>query len=149
MDETGQACLADFGLLTIISDSENGLSSTSGSQGGTVRWMSPELIDPERFGFERVRPTKSSDCYALGMVMFETISEKLPFDGRTGFAVLLKVVNGERPRREAKFEESLWKMLGLCWSARPSDRPSVEEVLDCLEITSNLQELTAQVGVAF
>ena len=33
--------------------------------------MSPELLDPERFGVEGDRPTKKSDCYAFGMVIYE------------------------------------------------------------------------------
>jgi hypothetical protein len=36
--------------------------------------MSPELLDPERFGIpesEGDRPTRQSDCYALGMVIYE------------------------------------------------------------------------------
>ena len=42
--------------------------------GGTRRWMSPELLDPELFDIpesEGDRPTKQSDCYALGMVIYE------------------------------------------------------------------------------
>ena len=39
--------------------------------GGTPRWMNPELLDPERFGASDDRPTKKSDCYALGMVVYE------------------------------------------------------------------------------
>jgi len=44
------------------------------TEGGTYWWMSPELLDPERFGMpepEDNRPTKQSDCYALGMVIYE------------------------------------------------------------------------------
>ena len=36
--------------------------------------MSPELLDLERFGVpesEDNRPTMQSDCYALGMVIYE------------------------------------------------------------------------------
>ena len=36
--------------------------------------MSPELLDPERFGMPELednRPTRQSDCYALGMVIYE------------------------------------------------------------------------------
>jgi hypothetical protein len=36
--------------------------------------MSPELLDPELFDIpesEGDRPTKQSDCYALGMVIYE------------------------------------------------------------------------------
>jgi len=80
-----QACIADFGLSTITGvtthapesaraslDSMDSLMSFTG--GGTRRWMSPELMDPERFGMpesEDNRPTRQSDCYALGMVIYE------------------------------------------------------------------------------
>jgi len=36
--------------------------------------MSPELLHPEGFGIptsEGNRPTRQSDCYALGMVIYE------------------------------------------------------------------------------
>jgi len=34
--------------------------------------MSPELLDPGSFGEHATgRPTKQSDCYALGMVIYE------------------------------------------------------------------------------
>ena len=39
--------------------------------GGTTRWMSPELLYPEGYGTSDGRPTKQSDCYALGMVVYE------------------------------------------------------------------------------
>jgi len=42
--------------------------------GGTARWMSPELLHPEGFGIpksDEKRPTRQSDCYALGMVIYE------------------------------------------------------------------------------
>ena len=108
--------------------------------------MSPELIYPEHFGFEKSRATKSSDCYALGMVIYETISGKVPFHGCTDLIVSLKVVGGERPRRRAKFKESLWKMLERCWSRHPDDRPSIGDVLQCLETVSSSRDLPAQRG---
>ena len=137
IDEARQARLADFGLLTIVSDPANVLSSSSCTQCGSVRWMSPELIDTEHPRFGRGCPTKSSDCYALGMVVYETISGKLPFHEYTDLAIFLKVVKGERPRRGAKFKETLWKTLESCWAYNPSDRPSIENVLRCLETISD------------
>ena len=102
--------------------------------------MSPELIAPERFGFENSRPTKASDCYALGMVIYETISGKLPFHRYTYPTVILKVLEGERPPRGVGFAGGLWKMLEQCWSSQPKNRPSIEDVLHCLEVPSNLLE---------
>lgn len=81
-----RACLADFGLSAITYtrphvsgdvttevskavDHETSLMRYS--SGGTERWMSPELLLPEQFGFTDTRPTKQSDCYALGMVIYE------------------------------------------------------------------------------
>ena len=140
IDETGRARLADFGLLTIISDPKYHLSSSSHTQGGTVRWMSPERIAPQRFGFKNSRPTVASDCYALGMVVYETISGNLPFHKDTDLAVFMKVVEGERPPRGARFMESLWRMLEMCWEPQPNDRPSIEYILQCLEVVSSLPE---------
>jgi len=140
IDPTGHARLADFGLLTIISDLANVLSSSSYAQGGTIRWMSPELIAPQRFGFEKSRPTKSSDCYALGMVIYETISGNPPFYKDADYTVYLKVVEGKRPPRGVRFTEGLWKTLELCWTPQPKDRPSIEDVLQRLEWASNSSE---------
>lgn len=91
--------------------------------------MSPELIALRRFGFKDSRPTKPSDCYALGMVVYETISGNLPFHEDTDLTVFLRVVEGKHPSRGVKFTESLWKMLELCWAPQPNDRPSIDDVL--------------------
>ena len=140
IDQTGHARLADFGLLTIISDPTNLLASSSYAQGGSARWMSPELIAPQRFGLKSSRPTKSSDCYALGMVIYETISGNLPFHEDTDLAVFLKVIEGKRPHRGAKFRKGLWRMLEQCWGSQPNHRPTIGDVLQYLEVLSNASE---------
>ena len=140
IDEAGNARLADFGQATVLSDPANGLSSSSNHPGGTIRWMSPEMITPEKFGLEKSRATKSSDCYALGMVVYEVIGGKVPFHEDTDIGVCLKVMRGERPRRGVEFTDNSWKMLEWCWESHPSDRPSVEDVLWCLETDSNLRK---------
>ena len=102
--------------------------------------MSPELINPQAFGFENSRPTESSDCYAFGMVIYETISGRLPFHKYTDLTVVVKVLGGERPLREAGFAGGLWDTLELCWMPQPVGRPSVKDVLLCLERTSQSWE---------
>jgi serine/threonine protein kinase len=138
IDQAGHARLADFGLLTIIKDPTNLLTSSSYTQGGTARWMSPELIYPQQFGLESSCPTESSDCYALGMVIYETISGNLPFHEDGDLTVFVKVLKGERPRRGVRFRKArLWKMLERCWESQPSRRPSIGDVLQCLKAHSN------------
>jgi len=46
------------------------LSNTAAPSCGTTRWMSPELLDPSRFNSDGL-PSRESDCYALGMVIYE------------------------------------------------------------------------------
>lgn len=69
MDDKGTALLTDFGLMT-MTDLSAFLSATVGSSEGTLRWMSPELLDPDGFGSDG-HPTRESDRYALGMVIYE------------------------------------------------------------------------------
>ena len=52
--------------------------------------MSPELLNPDLFGFEDSRPTKESDCYALGMVVLEVLSGRAPFAPDKDFIVMRK-----------------------------------------------------------
>ena len=53
-------------MRILVDDCTIPLSVTTVSSGGTVRWMSPELL----FGINSP-PTYQSDCYALGMVIYE------------------------------------------------------------------------------
>ena len=83
INKSFRACLADFGLSTVVGVERDTaanpslisvaseISLMSFTEGGTARWMSPELLDPDRFGMIDCRPTKQSDCYALGMVVYE------------------------------------------------------------------------------
>ena len=93
----GYACLADFSLLTMASDQSTVIPSCI--EGGTIQWMSPELIYPESFGLEKIRPTKESDCYALGMGIHEVLGGQIPFTQWGAPLVIQKVLNGERPGR--------------------------------------------------
>ena len=101
---------------------------------GTTRWTSPELLDPDQFEFSDGRPTKGSDCYALGMVIYEVLSGKAPFAPLKEFIVMRKVLEGKRPSipegaEGAWFTDELWTMLNLCWGTRPESRPSIVAVL--------------------
>ena len=149
IDKYRHARLADFGLLTIISDPTNFTASSSHVKGGTTRWMSPEILNPEMFDFKDSRLTNESDCYALGMVVLEVLSGRSPFAPDKDFIVMRKVIDGERPGKPegpegAWFTDDLWRMLELCWATPPKSRPSIEAVLECLERVSGTWEPPSQ-----
>ena len=139
IDRDDHACIADFGLLIIVSDSTHPTATSSSSKSaGTTRWMSPELLDPDKFGFKSGRPTKESDCYALGMVILEVLTSQVPFPRRNNLFVARRIVDGDRPERpegpEAMwFTDDLWGTLKQCWSPKPKLRPTLVAVSECLE----------------
>jgi len=106
--------------------------------------MSPELLNSKIFGLNLIRKTKSSDSYALGMVIYEVLSGQVPFFQHHGYIAVRKVLDGERPERpqgarRGWFTDDVWRILEHCWQPKPTDRPSVKVVLfrwECLEEVS-------------
>ena len=136
IDDDGNACISDLGLLTIDPDQQTFLSTRI--EGGTVPWMSPELLDPESFSLKKSRPTKESDCYALGMVVYEILSGRAPF--APSKAPILKILRGSRPERPqgaegASFTDDIWGMLERCWKHQPGERINAKNALPCFEET--------------
>ena len=143
VDNNSRACLAGFGLVAIASEQSTDASSLIESD--TIQWMSPEHFDPGRFGLKDSRPTKESDCYALGMVTYEVLSGQTPFAPSKIPALIWKVLDGLRPERPqgkggALFTDDLWEILELCWKHQPSERANVKMVLRCLERNSMLPQ---------
>ena len=132
------------------------LSETVDSPGGTWRWMSPELLDPKSFGSDG-RLTRESDCYALGMVVYEVsllhsslrflvhtfqvLTGLKPFYNMPGPTCILAVVRGERPPRPSLaeslgFSDTLWGLTQSCWSETTSTRPTALQLFDCISLAS-------------
>jgi len=128
IDNDGQARLTDFNLITIASL----------TAGGKIPWMSPELLHPEKFGLEESHLTKESDCYALGMVIYEVLSGQTPFSRWRDPGIVYVVLGGERPKRpegdEGKlFTDGIWEVLERCWQSQPDARSSAKTILSGLE----------------
>ena len=135
IDRSGRGCLADTGLLTVTPEE----TVTSIDQKSTrAQWISPELLFPEKFGLKKSQPTKESDCYSLGMTIYEVLSGQIPFVQHTSATAVWRILEGGRPERPQgaqgeRFTDKIWRILELCWQPRPEDRISVTDVLLGLE----------------
>jgi len=143
VDNSGRACLTGFSALTIAPDQSTTIPPLIFYD--APQFLSPELMVPTHFGLEHSRPTEKSDCYALGMVVYEVLSGRMPFSQDRPTAVGLRVLDGTRPRRPhgnagKLFTDDIWGILELCWKHQPRDRISAKGVLLRLErITSPLR----------
>ncbi len=74
--------IGDFGLAKFIQDIPS--RSTLEGMFGTLAYQAPEHI--------RGRPSKKSDLYALGVVVYQCLSGRLPFWGKTEAKVIEKIM---------------------------------------------------------
>ncbi|KAJ6570706.1 kinase-like domain-containing protein, partial [Mycena sp. CBHHK59/15] len=119
------ACLADFGLTSLTdATTETHTSHCAGS----IRWMAPELIDPERFGHRFVR-TAASDLYAFGCVCLELYTGRPPFSELSETATLLRVISGGRPAQPPEMSDALWGHVSEYWTEDSAARPVAQVVV--------------------
>jgi eukaryotic-like serine/threonine-protein kinase len=87
VDEEGKAVVTDFGIARA------GVSeiTQTGSVMGTPQYLSPEQAQ----GFE---VTGVSDLYSIGVILYEALTGRVPFEGESAVAVAMKQV-AETPQR--------------------------------------------------
>ncbi len=94
--EEGIAKVTDFGIAKAVS---NSTITAFGTTIGSVHYFSPEHA---RGGFTDAK----SDLYSLGVVMYEMITGKVPFDADTPVSVALKHMQ-ETPKEPNKIKPNL------------------------------------------
>src|SRR5699024_4522508 len=93
MDHDGNVKITDFGIAMALSAT---VQTRTNSVLGTVHYLSPEQA---RGGMA----TKKSDIYALGIVLYELLTGKLPFSGESAVAIALKHLQEDTPSIKALF----------------------------------------------
>ena len=64
----GRACIADFGLSTLLTRLGGSTFATTHQAKGTTRWMAPELLDLDD---SKTAPAMQSDVYSFGSIMLQ------------------------------------------------------------------------------
>ncbi|KAJ7586545.1 kinase-like domain-containing protein, partial [Mycena floridula] len=134
-----RACIMDFGLSTIAA-SQMITSSNSSSNAETLAWQAPETM------IHVSRNTQKSDMYSFACVCYEVFTGKPPFcelEMIREMAIMLKVLNNERPTRPAssKLNDTVWNCMTDCWKHNPDERPTAEEIVQRLSAMPELSGL--------
>lgn len=131
-----QIKLLDFGMAKIIVGGHPDLTQT-GTAFGTVQYMSPEQALGEKIDGR-------SDLYALGCVMYETLTGKKVFEGRTAFGVMEQHVRKD-PKQFSevdpltKVSQTLESVVMKALAKNADDRyQSAGELIDALEAQKNI-----------
>ena len=87
VDKKGRVRVADFGIARLKASQTTKIDA-GGSAMGSVHYLSPEQAQGEV-------ADEQSDLYSVGIVLYEMLTGKVPFDGDTTVSVALKHVNEE------------------------------------------------------
>jgi serine/threonine protein kinase len=123
----GQAVLTDFGIAQIVGGTNY---TVSGALMGTLAYMAPEQ------GLSG-KTSAGSDIYSLGIVFYEMLAGRPPFDADTPLAILMKHVNDPLPLPRSidpDIPEPLERVVLKALAKKPEDRyQSAEEMIQALK----------------
>jgi photosystem II stability/assembly factor-like uncharacterized protein len=120
--DDGLVKVLDFGLARRI---EAGTSEGStralesmqfvSSVSGTLPYLAPEILLGEGADYR-------SDLWALGVVLYEACSGRLPFEGRTGFEVSSAILRETPKPLGLPVPPGLWAIIQRCLAKEPAQR---------------------------
>jgi serine/threonine protein kinase len=123
VEKSGLVKISDFGLAFSI-DTDHGLTRTGEMIG------SPAYLAPEQF--INVESDPRADIYAFGIMAFELLTGKIPFDSSSYYTLAQMHLKEELPREalvSAGVSESLITIIEDCCAKSPAARPANGEIL--------------------
>jgi len=122
--------LTDFGIAR-LADSP-GVTRTHEFV-GTPAYVAPETA-------QGLAQTSAVDVYGAGIMLYELVTGRQPFEGDNPLAILRAHLSDE-PRRPTSVPEPLWAVIEGCLRKRPEQRPSA------VALASALRTVAAGIGV--
>jgi tetratricopeptide (TPR) repeat protein/tRNA A-37 threonylcarbamoyl transferase component Bud32 len=126
IDREGNAKIMDFGIARSLKS--EGMTE-KGIMVGTPEYMSPEQTETRDVD-------QRSDIYSLGILLFEMLTGRIPFEGETPLSIAIKQKTEKPPRPEEfnpRIPDDLSHLILKCMEKDPANRyQSAEEILSAL-----------------
>jgi len=122
LTKRGQAVVTDFGIAQIVGGTQH---TVPGALMGTLNYIAPEQ------GLES-RSDARSDVYSLGIVFYEMLTQRTPFEADTPLAVLMKHVNDPLPlprKIDPTIPEPFERIVLKALAKNPDDRYQSAEAM--------------------
>lgn len=127
IDQHGNTFLTDFGVAKLVA--ETAQFTASGAIIGTPAYMSPEQSMGKPVDYR-------CDIYSLGVVLYELVTGRVPFEAETPLAVLLKHINDPLPpprQIQPELPAAVERVILKATAKAPDDRfQSAQEMIDTL-----------------
>lgn len=122
LDENDLPRVCDFGLVGFKT------RGTRTGYVGTAQWMAPEILRSSPFYDEKV------DVYSFAVLLWEMLTLSEPYKGMTQDQMVMAIIEkGARPAIPPHFgPPKLVELIKRCWSEKPSDRPSFQQITAAL-----------------
>ncbi|MCC4371050.1 Stk1 family PASTA domain-containing Ser/Thr kinase [Limosilactobacillus reuteri] len=117
IDENKNVKITDFGIAVAVS--QDSLTQTNTLM-GSVHYLSPEQARGSI-------ATKQSDIYSLGIILFELLTGKVPFEGETAVSIALKHFREEIPsvrEQNKEIPQALENVIIKATAKEPAERYS-------------------------
>lgn len=128
--------ILDFGIARFLNYTST--ASTNRGFNGTLPYCSPEQLDGEKLD-------SRSDIYSLGVMMFEMLTGKKPWEPETDyFGAWYKAHHFEAPKTIAdvkptlKIPQKLNNLIMACIAKKASDRP--QNIAQILQVLNSLEQ---------
>jgi serine/threonine protein kinase len=126
LSETWHGFVSDYGLAKVKKYAGVMLSYTNKSA-----WSSPEQLRERSITVMKV--TTADDIYSFGVVLWEILTESIPFEGFSRKELGRKVaLEHYKPQIPPSVPESLSDLMKSCWNTDPVNRPDFALVAQSL-----------------
>uniref|UniRef100_A0A8K9ULE9 Mitogen-activated protein kinase kinase kinase 7 n=1 Tax=Oncorhynchus mykiss TaxID=8022 RepID=A0A8K9ULE9_ONCMY len=101
---------------------------------GSAAWMAPEVFEGSNY-------SEKCDVFSWGIILWEVITRRKPFDeiGGSAFCIMWAVHRGTRPPLIKDLPEPIEGLMTHCWDKDPAQRPSMEEVRNTMASLMKVQ----------